>query len=181
MKRYLRTFANREAARQFASVGLIGVFNTFVDFAAFNVLRSVTVPRNWAIVSAFAFATFVSYLLNRRWTFRIRAGSLNLRETVNFYVINLLALLVTLGVVELIDAVFGPLDLLGENIAKVAAVVVVLLPKFASYRDVVFRRALAGQQAAGEPVEAGDEWLSGDQTTDPPQSAQGAGNPPPQS
>ncbi len=77
MKNYLRSFATKEAARQFASVGLIGVFNTVVDFGAFNVLRSVSIPRNWAIVLAFSFATFISYLLNRRWTFRIRSGSLS--------------------------------------------------------------------------------------------------------
>lgn len=156
MRNYLRSFATREAARQFASVGLIGVFNTFVDFGAFNVLRAVSIPRNWAIVLAFSFATFISYLLNRRWTFRIRSGSLSVRETVNFYVVNLLALLVTLAVVELADAWFGPLDLLGENIAKVAAVAVVLIPKFAGYRDIVFRRALR-HEAATKVVTGADE------------------------
>ncbi len=124
------------------------MFNTVVDFASFNVLRAVSVPRNWAIVLAYSIATLVSYVLNRRLTFRIRTGSLSLRETVNFYGVNLAALVVTLGVVELADLLFGPLNLIGENIAKVAAVGVVLIPKFAGYRDVVFRRAIREQQAA---------------------------------
>ncbi len=148
MKNYLRTFATKEAVRQFASVGLIGVFNTFVDFGVFNLLRAVSVPRNWAIVLAFSTATFISYLLNRRFTFGIRTGGVSVRETINFYVVNLLALLVTLAVVELADVFFGPLDIVGENVAKVAAVVVVLVPKFAGYRDIVFRRALRGEADA---------------------------------
>lgn len=156
MKDYLRSFATRKAARQFASVGLIGVFNTFVDFALFNVFRAVSVPRNWAIVLAFSSATFISYLLNRRFTFGLRSGGVSVRETFNFYAINIVALLVTLVVVEVADMMFGPLDRWGENIAKVAAVVVVLLPKFAGYRDIVFRRAIQDDEAAGLAVTVED-------------------------
>jgi putative flippase GtrA len=151
VKEYLRTFTTKQTARQFVSVGLIGIFNTMVDFGAFNVLRALSMPRNWAIVLAFSIATFISYLLNRRWTFGIRIGGVSVRETVNFAAVNVAALAMTLVVVEIADAVFGPLDLFGENVAKVAAVVVVLVPKFAGYRDIVFRRALAGgdEKAAG--------------------------------
>jgi hypothetical protein len=84
----------------------------------------------------------VSYLLNRRWSFQLTDGKVSFRETAQFYAINLVAWAVTLGVVELADVVFGPLSLFGENLAKLAAVVVILIPKFVGYRDVVFRRAL---------------------------------------
>jgi putative flippase GtrA len=91
---------------------------------------------------AFAVATFVSYLLNRRWSFQLTDGRVSLRETINFYAINIVAWLVTIGIVQIAEWLFGPLSLLGENVAKFAAVVVILIPKFAGYRDIVFRKAL---------------------------------------
>jgi putative flippase GtrA len=154
---YLKTFLNREAASQFVKVGAIGFLNTVVDFSLFNVLRVGGVPRNWAITVAFAVATFVSYLLNRRWSFQLTDGHVSLRETINFYVINVIAWLVTIGIVEMADWLFGPLSLLGENVAKFAAVVVILLPKFAGYRDIVFRKALTAEGRDPVTSPTGDE------------------------
>lgn len=154
MNSYLKTFLNREAANQFVKVGAIGILNTVVDFTLFNVLRVGGVPRNWAITIAFAVATFVSYLLNRRWSFQLTDGRVSLRETVNFYAINIVAWLVTIAIVEAADWLFGPLSLLGENFAKFAAVVVILIPKFAGYRDIVFRKALSadGRDPVADPA-----------------------------
>lgn len=154
MNSYLKTFLNREAANQFVKVGAIGILNTVVDFTLFNVLRVGGMPRNWAITIAFAVATFVSYLLNRRWSFQLTDGRVSLRETVNFYAINIVAWLVTIAIVEAADWLFGPLSLLGENFAKFAAVVVILIPKFAGYRDIVFRKALSddGRDPVADPA-----------------------------
>lgn len=157
MKDYLKTFATRETARQFAAVGVIGMLNTVVDFGVFNVFRAASVPRNWAITGAFAAATFVSYLLNRRYSFRLTDGKVSLRETLNFYAINVVAWAVTILVVALADNLYGPLTLLGENLAKVAAVIIVLIPKFAGYRDIVFRKALRkAETAPADAISNGD-------------------------
>jgi len=142
MNNYLKTFMNSETASQFVKVGIIGILNTIVDFGLFNMLRLGGVPRNWAITFAFAVATFVSYLVNRRWSFELTDGKVSLRETTNFYAINIVAWLVTIGIVQAADWLFGPLSLMGENVAKFAAVVVILIPKFVGYRDIVFRKAL---------------------------------------
>ncbi len=142
MKNYVRSLVTREAAGQFVKVGVIGVFNTVVDFGLFNVFRAAQVPRNWAIALAFGIATFVSYRLNRRWSFQLTDGHVRIREALNFYIINAVSLAVTFLVVEAADVLFGPLSLLGENLAKVAAVLIILVPKFAGYRDIVFRHAI---------------------------------------
>ena len=154
MNSYLKTFLNRESASQFIKVGTIGLLNTVVDFSLFNMLRVGGVPRNWAITVAFAVATFVSYLLNRRWSFKLTDGRVSLRETINFYAINIVAWLVTIGIVQIAEWLFGPLSLLGENVAKFAAVVVILIPKFAGYRDIVFRKALSadGRDPVASPA-----------------------------
>lgn len=142
MRNYMRSFVTRESAGQLVKVGIIGVFNTVVDFGLFNVFRFASMPRNWALALAFAIATFVSYGLNRRWSFRLTDGHVKLRETVHFYIINAASLGVTFLVVEAADVLFGPLSRLGENVAKFAAVVIILIPKFAGYRDIVFRHAI---------------------------------------
>lgn len=44
---------------------------------------------------------------------------------------------------------FGPLSRLGENLVLVVAAGLLILPKLAGYRDIVFGRALVNQS---EPV-----------------------------
>ena len=83
----------------------------------------------------------------------MRATAARADEGVGFLVLNLVALAATAGIVWAADAWFGPLTPLGENLAKVVAALVILLPKFAALRDVVFRRALAEHR---EPPRATD-------------------------
>ena len=142
---------NRESASQLTKVAVIGVINSVVDFGVFNVLRTLSVDRFWSVTIALLVATFASFLLNRRYTFKLHHGNVSMREAAQFYGVNLVAWGVTLGVIELADVLFGPLTLLGENVAKVAAVGIILLPKFAAYRDVVFGKALAHRAASLEP------------------------------
>lgn len=162
MRNYLRTFLNRESATQITTVAVIGVVNTVVDFSVFNVLRAASVSRFWAVTIALLIATFVSYLLNRRFTFKLHDGKVTMREAMQFYGVNLAAWAVTLGVIELADVVVGPLSLLGENLAKVAAVAIILLPKFAAYRDVVFGKALKHRAAQSDEAAADSEHATSD-------------------
>ena len=55
---------------------------------------------------------------------------------------NTLALAATLAIVEGAQVLWGPLSVLQLNIAKFAAVIVILFPKYAGYRDLVFRRSI---------------------------------------
>lgn len=142
MLAYLRTLMTKQAGRQMARLAVIGVLNTINYLILFNVLRNFSVPRDLAVTIAFGAATFVSYVLNRRWTFGLADNAGGAVETAQFYVVNIVAWAVTVAVVNLADAWFGPLTRLGENVAALTAGVIVLIPKLASYRDIVFRRAL---------------------------------------
>ncbi len=145
MKNYLKSFMNRETFWQFIRMGLVGGFNTVAFFIFFNIFRWwIDWSPFWSVTWAFALATFLSYLLNRRWTFRIKGGFGGTRETVTFYVVNLLAWAITAGMVVVAEAWFGPLDFVQSNLVLVLATGIVVIPKFAGYRDVVFRRSLAG-------------------------------------
>lgn len=142
MKKYVKTFMNIESASQFLKTGLVGVVNTIVSFSIFNIARVVALNVFWSVTLGWMAATVLSYMLNRRWSFRLTHGGENAGETTRFFVINVLAWGATVGLMEIVQRWFGPLSRIGENIALLFVSGIILLPKFASYRDIVFRKAL---------------------------------------
>jgi len=143
VKDYLRSFLNRESAGQFMRLAVIGGLNTVVYFILLNVFRfAVGLSSFWSVTWGFILATAMSYVLNRRWTFRLKEGSGSIRETVWFYAINLAAWGTTVAVVKVAEWIFGDLGPLELNLANIVATGFILLPKFAGYRDLVFGKAL---------------------------------------
>ena len=146
MRRYLRTFMTKESLKQFIRLGMVGGFNTIVDFGIFNILLFVLPDERWeasvAVSLSYIGATAFSYILNRRWTFELDGSWGSGRETGAFYIVNTLALAATLAIVEGAQVLWGPLSVLQLNFAKLAAVAVVLFPKYAGYRDLVFRSSI---------------------------------------
>lgn len=149
MKNYLKTFANRESMNQAIKVGIVGVLNTVVSFSLFNVFRVMGASPQWALAISFALTTFMSYLINRRWTFSLKDGKVSGRETASFFGVNVVAYAVSAGIMALAQSWFGPLTRLGENFVLVIAAGLLILPKLAGYRDIVFGQALEDQ---AEPV-----------------------------
>lgn len=149
MKNYLKTFANRESMNQAIKVGIVGVFNTVVSFSLFNVFRVTGASPQWSLAISFGLTTFVSYLINRRWTFELKDGKVSGRETLSFFGVNTVAYAASAVIMALAQVSFGPLSRLGENLVLVVAAGLLILPKLAGYRDIVFGRALENQE---EPV-----------------------------
>lgn len=159
MKDYLKSFTTSEALIQVIKVGLIGVVNTVVSLLLFSVLLILfggEAARSGgfdirvfsATAIAFALTTLLSYVLNRKWTFDLDATGGTGAETAKFFAINGIALAVTQVVVTGANAIWGPLSDGALRIAYIGAAVLIILPKFAGYRDVVFRRALDNQPDA---------------------------------
>ncbi len=142
MKNYMRTLVTRDAGTQMMRLAMIGVLNTITYFVLFNIGRAVGVSLFWSVTIAFGLSTLMSYVLNRRWTFGLDDNSGGMIETAQFFAVNILAWGVTVLIVTGADRLFGPLGILGENLASLVAAALILIPKFASYRDVVFRKAL---------------------------------------
>jgi putative flippase GtrA len=152
MRSYLRSLFIREARGQFVRLGLIGGLNTVVYFVLLNVFFSVVGFSDfWSVSWAFVLATGLSFVLNRRWAFQIKKGRGSLRETLTFYAVNLAAWAATVGLVEIAERVFGTSTALQINLASLVATGIILIPKFASYRDLVFGKAL-GEVRDGEKV-----------------------------
>ncbi|HKZ28991.1 MAG TPA: GtrA family protein [Acidimicrobiia bacterium] len=151
MMPYLRTLVTREAMAQFFRLGLIGGLNTIVYFVLLNVFFSVVGLSDFYSVSwAFVLATGMSYVLNRRWTFQIKEGRGSVRETAVFYAVNVAAWAATVGLVELAEKIFGTSTALQLNLASLVATAIILIPKFASYRDLVFKKALGKTRGGGQ-------------------------------
>jgi putative flippase GtrA len=145
VKNYLKTFANKESLVQAMKVGAVGVFNTVGTFVIFNAMRMAGLSVFVAITVAYVVTTFLSYLINRRWTFSLVDGHVSGRETAAFFGVNIVAYLASLTMVWLADQLFGPLSRIGENVALLVAAMILILPKLASYRDLVFGKALKDQ------------------------------------
>jgi len=156
VREYLKTFANKESLVQVAKVATVGVFNTVATFVLFNAVRWAGSSWFVAITVAFTITTFLSYLINRRWTFALVDGHVSGRETAAFFGVNIVAYLASVGMIWLAEELFGPLTRVGENVALLVAAGILILPKLASYRDLVFGRALEEKTAAGRPPFKGD-------------------------
>lgn len=146
MRRYLASFMTKEAFRQFVKVGFVGVANTIVSFALFNLFLWMGWWSVAAVSVAFAITTFMSYLLNRVWAFEIKDGKVSSSETVRFYLINVAAWAGTAGTMWLAEALIGPLSTVAANVVYLITSIVILVPKFASYRDIVFGKAIEEQE-----------------------------------
>lgn len=153
MRQYLSSFANRKSLNQAIKVGLVGVFNTVVSFSLFNVFRSTGVSPQLSLAVSFALTTFLSYIINRRWTFALTDGKVSARETASFFAINIVAYAVSAGFMAIAQVWFGPLSRLGENLVLIVAAGLLILPKLAGYRDIVFGEALEDQ---ADPVRSAD-------------------------
>ena len=147
MSAYLQSFRNRQTFGQIIRVGFIGSFNTVVYFVLLNVFLT-PFGRFWAITAAFTIATGVSYVLNRRWSFQIADGSVgSAKESASFFLVNLAAWGITIVMLEIAVAIWGELDRLQVNVAALIAAGIVVLPKFAMYRDVVFKNSLGSNRS----------------------------------
>lgn len=148
----IRRLLAKESTAQVIRLGLIGVLNTVDFFILLNVLRFLGVGLILSVTIAFALATFVSYVLNRRWTFGLDESSGGVSETIRFYAVNVGAWAITVLIIWTADNLFGPLDRVGENLASLAAAALTLLPKFLSYRDIVFGKAIAAARKRQQPA-----------------------------
>lgn len=169
MTRYIRSLFTPAALNQLIRVGIVGVANTIVSFTLFNVFLTLfggtktedtgfNWEQFWAIGLSFLVATLFSYWLNRRWTFSLVGGGDTARETANFVGINVAAWAVTQAIVGGADWLWGPLTRPQQNLFYLLASVLIIVPKFAGYRDIVFRRALLAQAL---PTEASEPDLDG--------------------
>ncbi len=134
-----------DLVHQIMKFGVVGLVALVVDVGLFNVLRFAggegplyDKPLTAKIISVVAATTF-AYFGNRIWTFSDRGRTSYLREYVLFFVLNGVALLITLSCLWFSHYALGLTGPLADNIsANVIGLGLGTLFRFWSYRKWVF-------------------------------------------
>lgn len=128
------------AVKQASKFGLVGILNTGIDFAIFNLGHSIfglgTVTAN---VISTTIAMIISFMINRHYVF---TGSSNraVRQAILFLVVTALGLYILQnGVIYIVTTyVLHSNDIVASNIAKLVGTVASLVWNFILYKLVVF-------------------------------------------
>jgi putative flippase GtrA len=115
---------------------VIGAFATVITFGVANALNEI--GRYKAVTIATILATAFSYVGNRYWTFRHRQGQGTTRDTVLFFVLNGIGLLVYYACIGLTDLAGQGKSKLWYNVALVVGTGLGTLFRFWSYRKWVW-------------------------------------------
>ncbi len=116
----------RRVARQFIKFAMVGVVNTSTSFTIYYLTtRLLGVPPLAANAVAFIFAVTVSYLLNKRWTFRDTRRA-SARQYSKFVSINIVGLILSELIIAVLHHGLGWNDIL----AFFGAVLIVMFWNF---------------------------------------------------
>lgn len=129
--------SHQRAIHQFVKFGVIGVVNTFIDFAIYYLLTRFTGLRESiyiANVISFTIAVTFSYFANRTWTFSM-AKKAGMGEAVKFYSTAITGFLINISILFIGVHVFGFFDLF----AKLIATIIVIMWNFFVNKFWVFK------------------------------------------
>jgi putative flippase GtrA len=126
----------RQLIHEGAKFLAIGTVGAIVTFGAANALHSIGPYK--AITIATILATVITYLGNRYWTFRHREGKGTTRDSVLFFVLNGVGLIIYWGCIGVIDLAGLRKDLAWYNVALVVGTALGTLFRFWSYRKWIW-------------------------------------------
>ena len=137
----------RKLLAQFSRFGVVGLVGLGVDLGVFNLLRlTVLDPHHvqhgsfWAKLISTSLAIIVNWLGNRYWTFRHVRRPHWVREAIEFALVSIGGLLISLGCLWVSQYVFHQTSLLADNIATNGfGLVLGTAFRFTFYRLWVFR------------------------------------------
>jgi len=161
----------RHLLHEMTKFGIVGMFNTALDFGLANLLH---LGLHWHALAAktvsVAVAATSSYFMNRHWTFRHRARTGLRREYTLFFLLNGVGLLIADACIVIVQDGLHKTGALWFNIAQVAGLILGMVFRFTSYKRWVFVKpeeaavhALAEGSVAETPLELADEQAVADE------------------
>ncbi|MGO8959173.1 MAG: GtrA family protein [Streptosporangiaceae bacterium] len=126
---------------------IIGAIGTVVTFGVANALQGI--GRYKAVTIATILATFVTYLGNRYWTFKHRQSQGTTRDSIAFFVLNGIGLLIYYGCIGLTDLAGLGKSKLWYNVALIVGTGLGTLFRFWSYRKWVWTAVDSGSDQTG--------------------------------
>lgn len=134
---------------KFGLVGLVGFAITEVGFNLCHFDLKLGLFTSNAIASVVA--TAATFVGNKFWTFRHRSGQGATRETIAFFVLNGIGMLVQYAAVWICEDSFGVTDKLLINLAFLAGICVATVFRFWSYRKFVWHAPVAEPSVGASP------------------------------
>jgi putative flippase GtrA len=140
----------RMLVHELTKFGIVGAFNTALDFGVANVLHvGLHTNQYLAKTVSVTIAATSSYFMNRYWTFRHRARTGIGREYALFFVLNGIGLVIALACIWLVTGPLGRSGVLWFNVAQVLGLLLGMLFRFTTYKRWVF---LAPPETGEEPT-----------------------------
>lgn len=153
----------RHLIHEMAKFGVVGGVGFIVSLAGADLLRyDFGVGKYKAVTVATLLATVVTFIGNRYWTYRHRPRRGTARESITFFVMNGIGILIQYASIAIIQDGIGLTSQIWYNVANLLGIAVGTVFRFYSYRKWVWRAPL-------EEVLEGHESLepAGATATDP--------------
>jgi putative flippase GtrA len=138
----------RQLIHEGAKFLVIGAIGAVITFGVANALHPI--GKYKAITVATILATVITYLGNRYWTFRHRQGKGTTRDSIMFFVLNGVGLLIYYGCIGLIDLAGLGHSVAWYNVALVVGTGLGTLFRFWSYRRWIWLASPAAPAAVEE-------------------------------
>jgi putative flippase GtrA len=138
---------------EMAKFGIVGGIAFLATEAFFNVLLHAGVSTFFANACSTLAAAIIAFLGNRYWTFRHRPRGAVGRETIVFFVLNGIGILIQQACIEFAKYEFGRHDTFTLNAAFLFGVAIATLFRFWSYRKWVWRLAAPEQEESALAVD----------------------------
>jgi putative flippase GtrA len=135
----------RQLIHEGARFLVIGAVGAIITFGVANALHPI--GRYKAVTIATIVATAITYLGNRYWTFRNRQGKGHARDSIMFFVLNGVGLLIYYGCIGLLDLAGLGHSLAWYNVALVVGTGLGTLFRFWSYRRWIWQARPAAPAA----------------------------------
>jgi putative flippase GtrA len=129
----------RDLIHEGARFGVVGMIGFAISLGGANVLRfDVGLEKYTSVTIATGIATLATFIGNRHWTFRHRERTGTARETVMFFALNGVGLLIQYACIGIIQDALGWPGKLWYNVANLIGIGLGTLFRFWSYRTWVW-------------------------------------------
>jgi putative flippase GtrA len=147
----------RHMIHEVAKFGVVGAVGFVVSLGGADILRfDAGLGKYTAVTIATVAATIVTFVGNRYWTFRSRKGSGTARESVMFFVMNGVGILIQYASIAIIQDGLGLSGKLWFNLANLLGIAIGTVFRWWSYRKWVWGApidAVLEGEVAAQPAE----------------------------
>lgn len=134
---------NKPEVKRFVKFAIVGFSGLIVDFTVLNILAHIFDVASWlALAIAFIVAATNNFIWNRLWVYPESRQHSLWKHFPTFLIVNLVGLLINEGILfafEIPITILAGSEIIGLNVTKAIAAVIVMIWNFVVNRLVTFR------------------------------------------